>query len=64
MWPYRLVWLVALVAGYFSAYAQPDLGRSLPPLPSGYWLEMEETIATLWRRNLLGHGHWTLASRA
>ena len=31
MWPYRLVWLVALVAGYFSAYAQPDLGRSLPP---------------------------------
>ena len=30
MWPYRLVWLVALLAGYFSAYAQPDLGRSAP----------------------------------
>jgi len=44
LWAYRLVWLVALLAGYFSAYAQPDLGRSLPPLPSGYWLELEETM--------------------
>ena len=44
-WWYRAVWVVALLAGYFSAYAQPDLGRSLPPLPSGYWLELEEVAA-------------------
>lgn len=42
---YRLIWVVALLLGYFSAYAQPDLSRSLPPLPSGYWLELE-TVTT------------------
>jgi len=41
-WLYRAVWIGALLAGYFSAYAQPDLSRNLPQLPEGYWLELEE----------------------
>jgi len=38
----RTLWIVALLMGYFNAYAQPDLNRSLPPLPDGYWLQLEE----------------------
>ena len=44
-WLYRAVWVMALLAGYVSAYAQPDLNRNLPPLPDGYWLQLEE-VAT------------------
>ena len=41
-WLYRALWVGALLTGYFNAYAQPDLSRSLPPLPAGYWLQLEE----------------------
>ena len=44
-WAYRAIWVVAVLLGYVSAYAQPDLSRSLPPLPNGYWLELE-TVTT------------------
>lgn len=44
-WGYRALWVVAFVVGCVSAYAQPDLSRSLPPLPAGYWLELE-TVTT------------------
>ena len=40
---YRMIWVAAALAGYLSAWAQPDLSRSLPPLPDGYWLQLEET---------------------
>ena len=30
-WGYRALWILALLTGYASAYAQPDLSRSLPP---------------------------------
>lgn len=41
-WGYRALWILALLTGYMGAYAQPDLSRSLPPLPVGYWLQLEE----------------------
>ena len=41
-WGYRALWILALLTGYVGAYAQPDLSRSLPPLPEGYWLQLEE----------------------
>jgi hypothetical protein len=44
-WLYRAAWVGALLVGFLSAYAQPDLSRSLPPLPSGYWLELEEVVS-------------------
>ena len=39
---YRMIWIAAALTGYLSAWAQPDLSRSLPPLPDGYWLQLEE----------------------
>ena len=44
-WLQRALWLGALLAGYLNAYAQPDLSRELPPLPLGYWLELETVTA-------------------
>ena len=41
-WGYRALWMLALLTGYVGAYAQPYLSRSLPPLPEGYWLQLEE----------------------
>lgn len=43
-WTYRALWIAALLTGYLGAYAQPDLSRSLPPLPDGYWLQLEEVV--------------------
>jgi len=43
-WLYRAAWVGALLVGYLSAYAQPDLSRNLPPLPMGYWLQLEEVV--------------------
>ena len=41
---YRMIWVVAALTGYLSAWAQPDLSRSLPPLPDGFWLQVEEVV--------------------
>ena len=41
---YRMIWVVAALTGYLSAWSQPDLSRSLPPLPEGYWLQVEEVV--------------------
>ena len=43
-WGYRALWIAAFLMGYLGAYAQPDLSRSLPPLPDGFWLQLEEVI--------------------
>ena len=37
-WLYRALWVGALLLGYFSAYAQPDL-------PEGYTLQVEEVAS-------------------
>ena len=44
-WLYRALWVSALLLGYVSAFAQPDLKRSLPPLPDGYTIEVEEVVS-------------------
>ncbi len=41
---YRMIWIAAALTGYLSAWAQPDLSRSLPPLPDGFWLQVEEVV--------------------